>query len=306
MANRKRVSCPARRRQPSRLSQGPARHAVHVGNGRDPEALDPGRDPDTGNREERNDRKRGEPRGPRGPDPQFAIDPHPQVAGAVHHDQRNAQHAGDERERVEQLPEGTRVERAQIVVEVERDTLQQIAERDAEDQRRHEAADEQAPVPGPAPTGIVNLVAILEPHGTEEQREQHEQHCDVHAGKCRRVDERPRGEHDAAGDDQPRLVAFPVGLDRAQDDAPLVVGVSEQRRQDADAEVPAVGQREHDDDRSDEAPPDHLQRYIVEDHRAPLNRPRTARGCRRESARRARRSSGRCRVPPGRGGCTSA
>ena len=38
-------------------------------------------------------------------DAQFAIDAHPQVAGAVHHDQRNAQHASDERERVEQLPE---------------------------------------------------------------------------------------------------------------------------------------------------------------------------------------------------------
>ena len=68
------------------------------------------------------------------------------------HDQHgDREQAAEQRERIEQAEERALVEDAQVVVEPEGHALQHIADSDAEDQRRHEAADEQRPVPGRAP-----------------------------------------------------------------------------------------------------------------------------------------------------------
>ncbi|MGF6370972.1 hypothetical protein OKW40_003722 [Paraburkholderia sp. RAU6.4a] len=101
--------------------------------------------------------------------------------GAVRGQHRHADESRQQRERIEQAEEAAVIGDAQIGIERERHALQQIAERDTEHQRRHEAADKEAPVPRVAPARILALAAIVEADRAEEQREQHEQHREVEA-----------------------------------------------------------------------------------------------------------------------------
>ncbi|HOT81487.1 MAG TPA: hypothetical protein PKY13_15950, partial [Microthrixaceae bacterium] len=93
---------------------------------------------------------------------------------------------------------------------MERNALQQVAEGDAEDQRRHGAADEEAPVPRRAPARILDLAAVIEADRAEEERPQHGEHRPVEAGEGRRINQRPGGEDGTAAGDEPHLVAVPV------------------------------------------------------------------------------------------------
>jgi hypothetical protein len=70
---------------------------------------------------------------------------------------------GNERERVQQREERSRVRNALVAVELERHAEQQIAERDAEHERGHQAVDEYPPVPRVAPPRIGDLASVVEP-----------------------------------------------------------------------------------------------------------------------------------------------
>src|SRR5206468_12902158 len=126
----------------------------------------------------------------------------------------------DERERVQETDERSRVERAVGGVEMKRNADEQVAEGDPEHQRGHEAGDENPPVPRIAPARIGDLAAIVEAHRTQEKRKEDHDQCDIEARERRRVDERPRGERRSTRGDEPYLVAFPRGADRIEDDAP--------------------------------------------------------------------------------------
>ena len=154
--------------------------------------------------------------------------------------------------------------RAQDIVELERDALQQIAEGDAEDQRRDRAADEQPPVPRVAPARVVDLGAVVETDGPEEQAEQHQQHRHVEARERGAVDHRPGREDRAAGGDEPHLIAVPVGADGIDGDAPFRVVARDEWQQRADAHIHAVGDSEADQQRADHPPPNEFQGLIVE------------------------------------------
>ena len=147
---------------------------------------------------------------------------------------------------------------------MERYALQQSAEGNAEDQRRHHAADEEAPVPGIAPAGIVNLGPVVEADGTEEQREQHQQHRHVEAGKGGGIDHRPGGEDGAARGDEPDLIAVPVRADGVDGDAAFGVGTGDEGQEAAHPHVHAVGDGKPHEECSDEDPPDELQGFIIE------------------------------------------
>jgi hypothetical protein len=138
---------------------------------------------------------------------------HPDIDRPVGGQHRDADEAAQQRERIEQAEEAAGVERPQVVVEMERHALQHIAERDAEDQRRHEAADEQRPVPDSAPCGVVQLAAELERDRAQDQRQQHHEHREVEAGERRRIERRPGRERGAAAEDEPDL-ALPHRPDR--------------------------------------------------------------------------------------------
>ena len=99
---------------------------------------------------------------------QFTHGTHLQIGRALRQDHRHANNTGQQAKRIQQLEEVTGVVQAQIFINVERNALQQVAERHANHQRRHEAADEDAPVPHVTPAVILNLRAVVETHRTEE------------------------------------------------------------------------------------------------------------------------------------------
>ncbi len=175
-----------------------------------------------------------------------------------------ADHATEQRERVEQCEEGAVVGRTHQLVELERQPEKQVAEGHAEHQRRHRTADEQRPVPGTAPARVLHLAAVVEAHWPAEQREQHQQHGPVQAGESHRVDHRPGGEQGATGGDEPHLIAVPMRGDGVDRHTPLVVGLADEGHQRHGAHVEAIGQGEADQQHTDQHPPDQLENLVVE------------------------------------------
>jgi hypothetical protein len=209
-----------------------------------------------------------------------ALGAHLQVDRPVHDEHRQAHHAREQGEGVEQPEKAAAVKRAQHVVERKRHPLQQVSEGHPEDQRRHGAADDQAPVPGAAPARVGHLAAVLEAHRPEEQREEHEQECPVKAGEGRRVDQRPGCEERAAAGDEPDLVALPGGADAVDEHAALVVGFGHKGQQRPHPEVEPVHDGKADEQRAHEQPPDDLEGEIVEQYRHRMCPPyQAALGC---------------------------
>ncbi len=181
----------------------------------------------------------------------------------MHHDHRRRDHAGQQREGVEKAQElaipRAFIDRQQVLGEVERRALQHVAHRHAKQQRGHEAADEQRPVPGRAPGGALVFRAILEAHGAQDQRRQHQEHRQVEARKAHRVERWPGREDRPAAEDEPHLVAFPDRADGVDHDPPLGVGAPDEGQERARAHVEPVGEREADQQNAQQHPPDDAQ-----------------------------------------------
>ena len=195
-----------------------------------------------------------------------ALGAHLQVDRPVHDEHRQAHHAREQGEGVEQPEKAAAVKRAQHVVERKRHPLQQVSEGHPEDQRRHGAADDQAPVPGAAPARVGHLAAVLEAHRPEEQGEEHEQQRPVEAREGGGIDQGPGGKDGPARGDEPDLVPVPVGAHRVDDDAPLGVVLAQEGEQGADPHIHAVGDGEADKEDAHQHPPGELQDFIVDDH----------------------------------------
>ncbi|MCY1367566.1 hypothetical protein D9M69_545090 [compost metagenome] len=187
-----------------------------------------------------------------------------QVGAALQRDHGAAHHARQQGKGVEQLPERAGVGGDQVAVELEGHALQQVAEGHAEDHRWHETADEQAPVPGAAPGGVVDLAAVVKTHRAEEQRPQHRQHGPVEAAEGGGVDQRPSREDGAAAGDEPDLVAVPVRADGVDDHTALDVALADEGQQRAHAHVVAVHDGEADEQHADQQPPDQFEGFVVE------------------------------------------
>ena len=235
-----------------------------INGGGDDVAVDAEVQPDAGDRKTRDEQETEERRSSDRALLDDAFGPVREVVGAVEGDHRRGDDAADERERVEQSPERAGVVRDEVFVEVEGHALQQVAEGDAEDQRRHGAADEQAPVPRRTPARVVDLAAVVEADRPEEERPEHGEHRPVEARERGCINERPGGEDGAAAGDEPHLVAVPVRTDGVDDDAPFGVAAPDEGQQRADAHVVPVHDGEADEQHADEQPPDDFQRFVVD------------------------------------------
>jgi hypothetical protein len=157
----------------------------------------------------------------------------------------------------------------QVVVEAEGHALEQIAESHPEDQRRHRPADEEAPVPGAPPGGVVDLAAVIKAHRAEEQRPQHRQHRPVEAREGGGIHQRPGRKDGAAAGDEPHLVAVPVGADGIDDDPPFGVVLADEGQQRSDAHVVAIHDGEAHQQHPDEQPPDQFERCVIQHFETP-------------------------------------
>ena len=130
------------------------------------------------------------------------------------HDQHGQAHNTRQQcEGIQQAKETAGVKGAHELIVVKGYSLKQIAEGHPENQGRYHATDEEAPVPGSAPPGILNFTSVIEANGPEEKGEQNQQDGPVKTRKGGGVGQGPGGKHCSAGGKKPDLVAFPGGSD---------------------------------------------------------------------------------------------
>jgi hypothetical protein len=94
---------------------------------------------------------------------------------------------------------------------LDRDALDEVRERHPPQDRGQQRAVEDRLVPPPAPPLLGALAAELERDPADDQRDQDQEQRQVEAREHRRVPQRERGEHRAAGGEHPHLVAVPDG-----------------------------------------------------------------------------------------------
>ena len=187
----------------------------------------------------------------------------------MHRQHADADQSAQDAERIQQVEERSFVERPQGFIETKRHSLQNVAERHAEHQRRHEAGDEQRPVPHVAPARIDQFVAERESHRSQDQRRQHQEHGDVETGERHGIEWRPRRKDGPAAEDEPHLVALPDRFDGFKESAAFFVGPAQEAKQHADAEIEAVSDCETGQQHAQQCPPDHSQQFIFGHQCAP-------------------------------------
>ena len=143
-----------------------------------------------------------------------------------------------------------------MIVELKWDAEQQIPKGHPEDQWRYGTADEQSPVPGLAPSGVVDFAAVVETDRTKKESPQHNQHGPVETGKCGGVNQRPGGKNGTATGDEPDLVSIPVWPDGVDDDTAFHVVLANEGQQCANTHVVSVHDGEADQQHADQQPPD--------------------------------------------------
>ncbi|ABV13524.1 hypothetical protein CKO_02407 [Citrobacter koseri ATCC BAA-895] len=195
---------------------------------------------------------------------------HLQIGRALGNDHPYADDTCQQAKRVQQLEEVTGVVQTQILVDMERYALQQVAKRHADNQRRHKAPHEDAPVPHVAPAGVFNLGTVVKTDRTEEQGRQHEDHRHIETGKRRSVNHRPGGEQRATGGDQPHLVTVPVRGDGVDHNSTLGVVTTEETGEHAHPHVEAIGNRKTDQQNANQQPPDKTQYFIIDHLTTPV------------------------------------
>ena len=201
---------------------------------------------------------------------QFAYGTHLQVGGTLSQDHRHADDTGQQTKRVQQLEEVSGIEQTQVFIDVERHALQQVAEGHTNHQRRHEATDEDAPVPHVAPAGVLDLGTVVKTDRTEEQRSQHQNHRHIEARERCGVNHRPGREQRAAGGDQPHLVTVPVRSDGVDHNPTLGVVTAEETGEHAHPHVEPVGDSEANQQNANQQPPDKTQYFIIDHLTTPV------------------------------------
>ena len=101
----------------------------------------------------------------------------------MHHHHRQAEQPAEQRERVEQAEDRSLVGQPQGGIKLERHPLKEIAKNDAENERRHDAAGEQAPIPESPPALVAQLVAVLEADRAKDESEEEHQHRRIEGRK---------------------------------------------------------------------------------------------------------------------------
>ncbi len=145
-----------------------------------------------------------------------------------------------------------------IAVRSQGQSSQEIAHGHGVEQGGQHAAEREGHVPGCHPAGILDLVAIFDRHGAEDQSQQDQHQWQIKTAEDGRVDRRERGKKGSAAREQPNLVAVPEGFDGVDEAAPLLAFFCEEVPA-ADPEIEAVKNGIADDQNSDEEQPDDLQ-----------------------------------------------
>ena len=96
---------------------------------------------------------------------------------------RQRRQPGDQGVGVQEVEEATDVD----FVGIDRHAAQHVAESHSPQQRRHQAAAEERPVPGGAPGGVLVLAAELEGHAAGDECQEHQHQGQVEAAEKRRV-----------------------------------------------------------------------------------------------------------------------
>ncbi|EGE55402.1 hypothetical protein RHECNPAF_930048 [Rhizobium etli CNPAF512] len=228
-------------------------------------AADPGPEKEAAEREKQNSGKSGDTAVTSGPLRDRTARLHHQPGRAVHCQHGDGEQAAEQRIGVEQSEERAFVENPHVVGKTEGHALQHIADRNAEDQRRHETADEERPVPAAAPAGAVALRPVFEADRAQDEREEDREHREIKAREGDSIERRPGGEDGAAAEDQPDLVAFPGGADRVDRHPSFRIGPGDERQERANAKVEAACGRKSDQHDAEQQPPDDAQGFIIDE-----------------------------------------
>ena len=181
----------------------------------------------------------------------------------MHDQHRETDEPGEQRKGAQKTKESAGVDRSLELIEMKRQSEEEISEGHAEQERRHRPAEEQRPVPGVSPAGISDLIAVTESDRSQDERDQQHEHRQIQPREGRRIQQRPGGKHRAACEDEPHLVAIPHRLDRLEQRPPLLVGASHEAERGADTEIEPIHDRKADQERAEDQPPDHPERFIV-------------------------------------------
>ena len=177
-----------------------------------------------------------------------------------------ARRAHQQRERMQQVEEAAGVDGPRDLVDVERYARGTGCRR-----QRRTAAPGTAPPMNSAQSqtlrqrGSVSLLRNMKPTGPQDQRDQHQEHCQVEARKRRGIEQRPGREHRAAAEDEPHLVALPDRLDGLEQSAALSASVLPMKRKSAPTprSKPSVTAKPISST-PEQQPPDQTQRLVLE------------------------------------------
>ncbi len=182
---------------------------------------------------------------------------------ATHIDrQRQRQQAGQHRERVEQGDEAAGIDRAHIPLKVEGHAHEHIAHGGAENDHRQRAAEQQRPVPGIAPSRRGDFAAVFKPQRAHDHAPQQQQNDHIQTGERSGVDQRVGREDRAAAENEPHLIAVPVGADGIEHGAALGIGFADEAQQRAHAHVHADHGAQPDEQHAEQDPPQDLKDEI--------------------------------------------
>ena len=209
---------------------------------------------DEESREERGEDQAGQDPGyPPGPLANGSVGLERGVGAAVQHEHAEAEGADGERPGTQKREHGPGV----LAPSVERDARHDVPQGDSEEERRQEAGADEDRLPEGFPGRVVS--PELERHGPEDEREEDEHESQIEAAEDRRIGHRKGGEERPAPGQQPDLVAVPHRPDGPEEGPLLVLGLRQEREEDADAEVEAVEHRVPGEEDADEQEPGVLE-----------------------------------------------
>ena len=161
------------------------------------------------------------------------------------HQREDSGEHGEPVEDAERAGRGERGEQRQLepAVRRQRHAAQEIAERGAEEHRRESRSEREDGVPERTPQAVFDVRAELDRDAAQDERPENQEDRQVEAREAGREHRREGEEEDAAGGEQPDLVAVPERADRGQHLPAFPVGARNQEVEGAGAEIETV----HDD-----------------------------------------------------------
>ena len=118
--------------------------------------------------------------------------------------------------------------------------VHQVGECAAHEDRNTVAGDNVEAIPHCTPLFGCDLRAPLKSGDTQDQQEEHNEQCEVHAGEHCGVPLGECGEHGATSGEQPHFVAIPVGSDGLQCCGAFLVVLGDERKEHCNTEVESL------------------------------------------------------------------